>query len=49
MGIIGGSQRKLESAFNNLRVYYKIVGIIMIIILAFFVLALLVARFGKVA
>jgi hypothetical protein len=46
-GVEHMDQGRLESGFNNLRIYVKILGILLIIALVFFVLALLVALLGR--
>lgn len=45
-GIEHIDQGRLESGFNNLRIYVKILGIIMIIVLVFSVLALMLVGLG---
>lgn len=39
-------QRALESGFNSLKVYFKIVGVLVIILLAFAILALMLTAVG---
>lgn len=39
-------QRSLESGFNNLKVYFKIIGVMLIIFFAFLVLAVLLTAVG---
>jgi len=45
-GIDHIDQERLESGFNNLRIYYKILGVFIIIILAIFVFVLLAVVMG---
>ena len=40
-------QRALESGFNNLKIYFKIIGVLVILLLAFVILALLMTAVGS--
>jgi hypothetical protein len=43
-GIDGTDQGSLENGFNSLRIYFKIIGILIIIFISLMVIALLLAR-----